>query len=613
MEAKKLRHAGVDPDAFAGQCAEAPRSHAVEVGDANARNDDAQDCTAPRLRRFGAVGVLALVFVVAAPGPVQGAGEPERGVFATSLIPGADTEDLYPVVVIDRTEIELSGMRNLWDLIRSRVDYNYFGLHRPFSVDGARLAILVDGRRISDSTYDLDALPISAVERIEIIGGNSVVVHGPQALAGTINIVLRNGFEGVEVQAHAETPTGAGGEAAQASAIWGGAAGDGHLVLGADLFRRNEIRYADRDYARPRWTPGGSFADSRWISAFGNTAIVPETGARPIGDCDGTGFVGPLSDPFEFPGAGCGFPWVDIAWSWEYRERQIGYLALDYPLGGNDSLYLDARVASTDLTSPNAAPVPHLIYLPDGLAAGVGANRIDLPNHTLVLHRFVGHGARAFDWDAREYDFTLGFEGRLGAGIGYDAHLRSYLRDVSLDAGNFVHEDVIHDEIVNGRYNLTDPTDPANEGAIRRSAVRLSDNKVTKHRVARVVFDGTGPEFGGGPLGWAAGAEFVHETRRFNPVYRNGDGNVVDPADVAGSSPFFTFASLGRRDRLSEFAEISLPLRDDWDVVLGARHDEQNDVGSTVSGQLATRFRVNDGLSLRGSVGSAEKPPILAA
>ena len=613
VDPMEWKRAGIGSNASTERGTDARRSNVTGVRGPDICGDGPTAGPVPWLRRFGATGVVLSTFAVAAPVPVHGDGEPEREVSATSLVSSADTKDLYPVVVIDRTDIELSGMRNLWDLLRSRVDYNYLGLHRPFGIDSLRLAVTVNGRRISDSTRDLDALPISAVERIEIIGGNSVVVHGPHALAGAINIVLRDRFEGVEVQIHGETPVDAGAEAGQASALWGGAVGDGHLMFGADVFRRNEIRRADRDYSRPRWTPGGSFADTRWVSAFGNTAIVPGAGARSIGNCEGNGYTGPLSDPFGILGEGCGFAWADIAWSWEHRERQTAFLALDHPLGGDDSLYLDARVASTDVTSPYAAPTPALIFLRSGLQSGSGENRVDLPPGTLVLHRFVGQGDRAYDWNLREYDFTLGVEGRLGAGIGYDAHLRSYLWDVSLDAGNFVHRDIMYDEIVNGRYNLAAPTDPANDRAIRRSAVRLSDDQVTKHRVARVAFDGTGPELGGGAIGWAAGAEFVYESRRLNPIYRDGGGNVVDPTDVAGSHPFNAVAFRGARDRLSEFAEISLSLHDDWDVVLGGRHDDQDDVGSTVSSQLATRFRVNHGLSLRGSVGSTEKPPILAA
>ena len=576
----------------------------------------------PRRRRFGPVCVVPLICALAAPGSVQADGDAERNVSATSLVSSAKTRDLYPVVVIDRTEIELSGMRNLWDLLRSRVDYNYFGLHRPFSIDSFRLAILIDGRRISDSTYDLDAVPVAAVERIEIVGGSAVVVHGPQAIAGTINIVLRDGFEGVEVQAHGETPVDGGGEAAQASALWGGAVGAGHLTFGADVFRRNEIRAADRDYSRSVWTPGGSYYDTRWVSLSGNTAFIPvEVDGRrryrldTVGDCDGPGFTGPLTVSFGTPGEVCGFAWNEIAWEWEHRERQAAFLALDHPVGGGGSLYFDARVASTDVTRPYEAPTPYRISLPDGLDSGTGDDRYSLPPGTLVFHRFAGHGNRVFDWDLEEYDLTLGVEGRLGGGIGYDVHVRSFDWDVALDAATFVRVSAIDDAVENGTYDLANPlsTDPEHLAAIRRTGVRLGYDEFTKHRVARVAFDGSGFELGGGPLAWAVGAELVHEARKWDPVYRDGSGNVVHWTDVAGVSPLWSVRFHGERDRLSEFAELSLPLHGDLDVVLAGRHDEQNDVGSTVSRQLATRYRLNDGLSFRGSLSKSEKPPFLVA
>lgn len=230
----------------------------------------------------------------------------------------------------------------------------------------------------------------------------------------------------------------------------------------------------------------------------------------------------------------------------------------DHPVGGDESLYFDARVASTDLTSPYAAPAPDQIFLRHGLDSGLGEGQGNLPPGTFVLHRFAGHGDRVFDRDTREYDLTLGVEGRLGAGIGYDAHVRSYLWDVCLDGGTFVRRSAILQAISDGRYNLADPlsTDPDHLDAIGDSGVRLSNNEFTKHRVARVAFDGTGFELGGGALDWAAGVELVHQSRQWDPIYRDASGNVVDPVDVAGSSPFRAISFQGERERMSEFAEV---------------------------------------------------------
>ena len=67
---------------------------------------------------------------------------------------------LRPVAVIDRRDIEMSGLTNVGELLLSRAVFNSFGLHRPFVLGTGRAAVLVNGRRISDSTFDLDMLPI---------------------------------------------------------------------------------------------------------------------------------------------------------------------------------------------------------------------------------------------------------------------------------------------------------------------------------------------------------------------------------------------------------------------------------------------------------------------
>ena len=80
---------------------------------------------------------------------------------------------------------------------------------------------------------------------------------------------------GFEAQASVEAPDGAGGDAGHGSFLWGGAAGDSRVVVGADVLRRRKIGSADRDYSRASWTPGGRFADAIGVSKFGNTLYIP--------------------------------------------------------------------------------------------------------------------------------------------------------------------------------------------------------------------------------------------------------------------------------------------------------------------------------------------------
>ncbi len=515
-----------------------------------------------------------------------------------SLISSVPVGNLRPVTVIDRDDIALSGMRNVWDLLASRDEYNYFGLHRPFKLGGLRTAILIDGRRISDSFYDLDALPISAIERIEILSSSAVAIHGAQAISGAINIVLRRGFEGVEAQLHGESPRDSGGEAGIASALWGGSIGAGHLTVGADVFSRNEVRSVDRTYSRASWTPGGSFDDAFAVSVGGNTIFTrTEEGfvARSLGPCEGSEYTGPLSAPYGIPGEGCGFAYGNIEWNWERRDRETAFLMGDYPVGQDLSLYLDARVADSDYTSRYMAPLPGRLPLPGGF----------------VFHRFVSHGDRVWRWTAQEHDITLGVEGHLTNDIRYDAHLRSFSNDDILQGGTFVHEPTILEALAAGSYDLRNPlsTDPGHLQVVRNTGVTRFVDNLTRRSEARVAFDGSGFAIGGRPIGWAAGAEWVRESRDWLTTYVSGAGDVIEEQkDVMGS---FGVSFAGERDSVSPFLEVSLPLHEIWDVGLAGRYSDHDDVGSTTATQMETIFELSPDFALRGNWSMADRAPYL--
>ena len=227
---------------------------------------------------------LAALLIIATTAVTTHSGAADEVRQVAGHIPVAAADAVQPIAVIDRTDIELSGMSNVRDLLLSRLKYNSFGLRRPFVLGSGRVAILVNGRRISDSrlltdlNFELDALPISAVERVEILSDSAAALHGGHAIAGAVNIVLKRDHEGVEVRASHDRPLQRGGDSLHGSALWGPTLERGHLLIGADVFHRGEIRDADRDYSRASWMPGGSFADTAGVSVGGNTLFIPTKG-----------------------------------------------------------------------------------------------------------------------------------------------------------------------------------------------------------------------------------------------------------------------------------------------------------------------------------------------
>ena len=562
---------------------------------------------------------LAALMIIAAvsAAPVQGEAADVRSSVA-SHIPYALADPVRPLAVIDRTDIELSGMSNVSDLLLSRLDYNSFGVHRPFVLGSGRVAILIDGRRVSDTTVDLDTLPISAVERIEVLSGSAAALHGGHAIGGAVNIVLRRDYDGVEVQGSIAQPTSAGGDSEHGSALWGGAVGRGHMTLGVDVFRRQEIRDADRDYSRASWTPGGRFADASGVSVGGNTVFIATddgTIARPLGDCAGSAYTGVLAEPRGLPGTGCGFAYADISWGSARYERESLFLDLDHPIGEDADMYFDVRIAKGNTRERYAPSVGTFSFTPSNALERqllqdpeIGA----LPDKLRVSHRFLGHGNREWRTDLEEYDLTLGLEGRFAGGIGYDMHLRYFRHDTVVDGDTFVSDSVIERAIDEGDYDLENPlsTAPEHLAAIRRTGLRLTRERVTDHKTIRASLDGKMFALGGGAARWAAGAEVASEDWRDVHDYRDVSGGSHEASDVLGSGGIL---AAGERRRWSGFAELSLPLLDDWNVVLAGRRDDHDDVGATLSHQVASRYKLHEALTLRGSWDRGSKAPGLRA
>ena len=95
-----------------------------------------------------AIRVVALIFVT---GPTAITPQVEAADWVPSVagqIPTAPADVVRPLTVIDQQDIELSGMRNIEELLLHRLPYNSFGVYRPYILGENRVAVLINGRRI---------------------------------------------------------------------------------------------------------------------------------------------------------------------------------------------------------------------------------------------------------------------------------------------------------------------------------------------------------------------------------------------------------------------------------------------------------------------------------
>jgi iron complex outermembrane receptor protein len=122
-----------------------------------------------------------------------------------------------------------------------------------------RTLVLVDGRRAQPANaslvVDLNTIPSAAIERIETITGGASAVYGADALAGVVNFVLRDDFEGVEMDFQTSATAEGDGEETRFTSLIGvnSESGRGNVMLGVEWYNREEVMQKDREFYRKGW------------------------------------------------------------------------------------------------------------------------------------------------------------------------------------------------------------------------------------------------------------------------------------------------------------------------------------------------------------------------
>jgi len=251
-----------------------------------------------------------------------------------SRIERAGLDTFYPAITVDRQLLEDRAYTNVADALNEiptfgNPDATDTGVQNGFSVGqnfvdflglGAqRTLTLVDGRRFVSGNVpiifgetgglqvDFNVIPIALVERIETIGIGGAPIYGSDAIAGTINVITRDRFEGFEATArHGFTSKGdAEFENVMLVAGANSADGRGNVTFSAEWFRqgglpgdaRPRFSRGDNDVFFGDFTPGENVIvrNNRInIFTFGGLVSNPDTGFGDLVDPAGALGFGPL-------------------------------------------------------------------------------------------------------------------------------------------------------------------------------------------------------------------------------------------------------------------------------------------------------------------------------
>jgi outer membrane receptor protein involved in Fe transport len=139
-----------------------------------------------------------------------------------------------------------------------------------------RTVVLVDGRRAmpsnSDGTVDLQTIPQSLISRIEVITGGASAVYGPDAVAGVVNFVLKDNFEGVQFDGqYGISGRGDDNEVAVGGVVGAGTGdGRGHVVLAYDYANRKQINDGARGFASQATSPTSRSPTGSYVPGASN-------------------------------------------------------------------------------------------------------------------------------------------------------------------------------------------------------------------------------------------------------------------------------------------------------------------------------------------------------
>ena len=118
-----------------------------------------------------------------------------------------------------------------------------------------RTLVLLNGRRAGPagtrggvSAFDLNVIPQSAINRVDILKDGASSIYGSDAVAGVVNLITERARDGGEMSAFASLPFEQGGEQYNVAGSWGKTFDRGYLNISADYYLQEKLAAGDRDY-----------------------------------------------------------------------------------------------------------------------------------------------------------------------------------------------------------------------------------------------------------------------------------------------------------------------------------------------------------------------------
>ncbi|AMC36779.1 TonB-dependent receptor plug domain-containing protein [Janthinobacterium sp. B9-8] len=562
-------------------------------------------------------------------------------------------EGALPVQQITKEEIARSGATNVAELLQNipamqgfQVAATAAGTNSGGSVyaslhDIGQLytLVLLNGRRIapqgSGSTVNLNAIPMSALERIEVLTDGASAIYGSDAIAGVINFITKKNLQGGQIEGTYNAPQQSGGGSSwDTSFTYGFGNLDENNFNALITYRHDEqapLKAKDRDFAKTSYLPV-SHNGKNYIFDKTSPSSIPANATVQFNDAKTnpnktfnpgllkTGNCGELNFPSLSTKDSCGFDFVNTIEIYPESKRDTLFVNGKLKVNDNLQFFGDIALSRYDLTAriaPNAVSVTidkNSAYYKNSIAPFLSTSQAADVKKISATYRMYDWGTRDSQTLTDSNHFVAGAEGDLNGWSWNTALTWSRNELEERYVGGYVKDTEFRDMLKNGSFDpfapigtQSDATKQLIKNSLFNGSVRTASTTLqgVDAKVSSELF--TLPS---GAVSLGLGADYRDYRYEQTPL---ANGKLYAFNDI----PAYDM----HRATYGVFAELLMPVIKDLEISAALRYDSINKIDNGITGttmgedmaastyKLSARYQPTKSFLIRGSIGTGFKAP----
>ncbi|WP_225042107.1 TonB-dependent receptor domain-containing protein [Xanthomonas campestris] len=577
-----------------------------------------------------------------------------------------DTETANPVVTVSQEQIAATGKATVGDLLQELPSIAGNATN-PYTNNGGgtgasavslrglgdkRTLVLVNGIRLAYN--DVNAIPASMIERIEVLSDGASAVYGSDAIGGVVNFILRTRFDGVQFSSDFGTSKERDGNRRNFALTAGKTFERGSLITGLSYHNIDPVSAAARDYSKdalaltdgvpvkqgssatPTGTVNfndGSEASNQLRQANGCTRVTLNGGV--------SGRAGP-GDFHCYDAAADSYNYQPFNLLQTPQKRTNAFVLGTYRFSDSVEGYVNTWFSKTESASI-IAPIPifsngdnilvssQSYYNPFGVNFGTdrssGTSYNDFNTRATVL------GNRSYQYNTYNFQISPGLRGRFGdsswqwdATFNYGKVKQKSINNGFLDYAtfnqaigpSFLDSDGVvkcgsAGAVIAGctPLNFFNLNDSSNLATLQGMVVNPIVTSVYTVKQFEANANGTLFEMPAGAASLAAGLSYRKErsTTTSDPLWTGDEDGLCGVIEYCASTLSGSF------DVKEAYAEALFPLLkglpgiNALNITLGTRFSDYSSVGSKTNSKVSLEYRLVENLLLRGTVSQVFRAP----